>query len=71
VFDVFEDLQIETSKYPDVTILTRFRKNFELLETHRSATDILSRFDDTIFSENAKPFIGECREHVLQIANSE
>ena len=68
---VFESLEIEVSKSPDMTLFTRFRKNFERLETHRSATERLSRFDDTEFDENAKPFVDKCREHVLQIAGSE
>jgi hypothetical protein len=68
---VFESLKIEVSKSPDVTLFTRFRKNFERLETHRSASQRLSRFDATKFNENVKPFIDKCREHVIQIATSE
>ena len=31
---VFSDHQIETSKSPDVTLFTRFRKHFKLLQSH-------------------------------------
>jgi hypothetical protein len=50
---VFEDLQIETSKSPEVLLFARLRKNFELLKTHWSATERLSRFHDNVglFSE--------------------
>ena len=69
---VFETLKIEASKSPDVTLLTRFHKNFEHLKTQRSATERLSRFDDIEFNENVKPFVYKCREyvHVLEIASS-
>ena len=68
---VFEDLQIETSKSPEVVLFARLRKNFNLLKTHRSATERLSRFDDNVFSENAKPFIDICREQFRQIYSSQ
>ena len=68
---VFEDLQIETSKSPEVVLFARLRKNFQLLKTHRSATERLSRFDDNVFSENAKPFIDICREQFRQIYSSQ
>lgn len=68
---VFNDLQIETSKSPDVTLFTRLRKNFNLLSVVRSVDERLSRFDSTVFSESAQSFIVECRDNVLKLACSE
>ena len=68
---VFDDLQIETSKSPDVTLFTRLRKNFNRLSVVRSVDERLSRFDSTVFSESAQSFIGECRDNMLKLARSE
>lgn len=68
---VFDDLQIEASKSPDVTLFTRLRKNFNLLSVVRSVDERLSRFDSTVCSESAQGFIGECRDNVLTLAHSE
>lgn len=67
---VFNDLQIETSKSPDVTLFTRLRKNFNLLSVVRSVGERLSRFDSTAFSESAQSFLGECRDNVLKLGRS-
>lgn len=66
---VFSDLQIEVSKSPDVTLFTRFRKNFQLLQSHPA--DRLSRFESSSFSGNAKTFTDRCREDVIKLAHSE
>lgn len=68
---VFDDLQIETSKSPDITLFTRFRKNFNLLSVVRSANERLSRFNSTVFSESAQSFIAEWRDNMLTLARSE
>jgi len=68
---VFDDLEIEASKSPDVTLFTRLRRNFNHLVVVRSVDEQLSRFDSTVFSESAQSFIGECRDNVLKLALSE
>ena len=72
---VFDDLHIEASKSPDVTIFTRFRKHFELLHSVNSTQDMnnaqLTRFDETAFSATARSLIDRCRASVLELAQSE
>ena len=66
---VFADLQIEASKSPDVTLLTRFCKNFEVLKC--PPPDRLLRLQATSFSESAKTFVDRCKYDVLKLAHSE
>ena len=73
---VFEDLHIEASKSPDVTLFSRFRKNFEVLlpmitPTTAGREQRLSRFDIRGFNDSAQTLVESFRDNVLQIATSE
>lgn len=61
---VFNDLQIEASRSPEVAIFSRFRKNFELLP---HATDQpLRKLDPSSFSEAATTLVETWRDETLQ-----
>lgn len=72
---VFEDLRIEVSKSPDVTLFTRFRKHFNLLQSKSTSGDgfqcVLSHFDSRAIDGTAHAFINTCRDSVLNLAQSE
>ena len=69
---VFDDLQIEASKSPDVTLFTRFRKNAAMLSVPVKSTDEqLSQFRSNSFSDDAIQIVDRCRASVLQLAASE
>lgn len=69
---VFDDLKIEASKSPDVTLFTRFRKNFQMLTVPSKSTDEkLSRLNLTSFNHEALQIVDTCRTSVLQLAKSE
>jgi len=59
---VFQDLRIESSKSPDVTVFCRFRKHFDVLP--HSSDQRLSTFDSSQFSEEAKVRLAEFRARV-------
>lgn len=69
---VFDDLKIEVSRSPDVTLFTRFRKNYSLLQIDACGdTRVpLSRFDCSSYSEKVQSFIGELRASVLEKTKS-
>ena len=54
---VFEDLNIEISRSPDVVLFSKFRKNFSLIgKTFKKLS--LTRFDSTkSYSQEAKTFL--------------
>jgi hypothetical protein len=72
---VFKDLHIETSKSPDVTLFTRFRKQFNQLQSMSTSTEkfrcVLSLFDSNTIDVTAHAFISTCRANVLNLAQSE
>jgi len=80
---VFDDMKIETSKSPEVTLFTRFRKHFQLLGSHRSASlhssstatsetvERLSLFDNTEFDETARDLVDRLRTSVLELSRSQ
>ena len=63
---VFQDLQIETSKAPEVTLFSRFRKHFDLLP-HTSDRP-MSKLDTGSFTGAAKNVITVLKGEVLQKA---
>lgn len=77
---VFDDLKIETSKSPEITVFVRFRKHFELLGSHRSAAlhssstatsetvERLSLFDNSEFDETARDLVDSLRTSVLELS---
>lgn len=65
---VFDDLQVEVSKSPDVTLFARFRKNYELL-SHSDGTN-LSHYDPSEFSTNVRNLLNDWRQETLQLAKS-
>lgn len=77
---VFDDLKIEASKSPEVTLFSRFRKHFGLLGSHRSAAlyssstatsetaERLSRFDNSDYNETARDLVDSLRNSVLELA---
>lgn len=71
---VFDDLKIEASKSPDISVFKRFRKHYTLLQfVEDSDSEIpinLSKFDDSSFSESAKTLIDECKNNVIKLAKS-
>jgi hypothetical protein len=69
---VFDDLKIETSKSPDVTLFTRYRKHFAMVHApSRGIDDSLARFNSNSFSLASQSFVDSCRASVLQLATSE
>lgn len=65
---VFNDLQIETSRSPEVTLFARFRKNFELLP---HSDQPLVHMDVNNYDEEAKTLLDKWRNDVLQTMNTE
>ncbi|XP_063615336.1 uncharacterized protein LOC134788372 [Penaeus indicus] len=65
---VFDDLKIEVSKSPDVTVFSRFRKNFELAP--HSGNIKLSKFDMSAYGESAQDLIQDWRADSLATASS-
>lgn len=65
---VFDDLKIEASRSPDVTLFTRFRRNFSLLNTAACGdTHVpLSRFNCSLHSEKVQSFMNELRISSLE-----
>ena len=64
---IFEDLQIEVSRSPDVALLTRFRKNFELLP-YKSYTH-LSQLDFSTYSESTRKVMENWRSDTVNTLN--
>ena len=65
---VFQDLQIETSQSPDITVFSKFRTNFRKLPQTCSLLN-LSRFDKSIYSPEACQFLEDNIHQVLHAAN--
>jgi len=70
---VFDDLHIEASKSPDVSLFTRFRKHFNLLQStsDEKFQRVLSSFDSSPIDETAHNFIRTCQASVLNLAQSQ
>jgi hypothetical protein len=66
---VFQDLQIEVSKSPEVTLFSRFRKNFELVP--HTSDQLMSKLDLSVYTDVAKELITVLKSEVLQKAQSE
>ena len=66
---VFQDLHIETSKSPEITLFARFRKNFDLLP--HSSDQLLAKYDSSSLSEEAQSVLVEYRSSVLELTKSE
>ena len=67
---MFNNLKIEVSRTPDVTLFTRFQKN-SLAQTHNTTDQTLSGFDASSVSEEGNWFIKTWRHDVLTVARSE
>jgi len=72
---VFADLRIEASKSPDVTLFTRFRKHFNLLQSTSTNGDdfqcVLSHYESSAIDGTAHAFTNMCQATVLNLAQSE
>jgi hypothetical protein len=66
---VFDDLKIEASKSPDVTLFVRFRKNFEQLPCSKMRST-LAILNTTGYSDEAVNFISDCRQSFLDKKNT-
>ena len=66
---IFNDLKIEVSKSPEITLFQRFKKNFDLMP--RSSNALLSRFNSTTFSDAAQRLLADCRVNVHTLACSQ
>lgn len=67
---VFDSLNIEASKSPDVTLFLRFRKNFHKLPSSVKR-HTLSRFGDAEKGNTAhSAFVADCRKETLLLADS-
>ena len=66
---VFQDLHIEASKSPEVTLFSRFRKHFDLLP--HTSDQPMSKLDSYLFADAAKDLVTVFKTEVLQKAQSE
>ena len=66
---VFNNLKIDMSKWPDTTLFTRFRKNFDRLP--QNTDQPLADLDLTLFPGPAQKLLEDCRATVIQLAKSE
>ena len=67
---LFDDLMIETSKSPDVTIFGRFRNNYTALPYHSADYHSLALFEPTDFDERVQCLLTECRSSVRLLATT-
>lgn len=63
---VFNDLKIEVSKSPEVSVFSRFRKHYESIQ-HISREN-LTLFDSCSFSDGTSDLVQEWRKEALQLA---
>lgn len=69
VSHVFEDLNIESSKSPEITVFTRLRKSWNRLP--HDGDQGLSHLDLQSFSVEARPLIQEWIDEVLELARTQ
>ena len=65
---IFNDLKIEVSKSPEVSVFSRFRKNFESV-CHIS-TENLTLFDSSSFSDETIALVQKWKVEALQLASA-
>ena len=65
---VFDDLKIEVSKSPEVSLFLRFRKNWDLILHSKDAFWI--RLDVSVYNADAQSVLASCRDAVLDITRS-
>ena len=66
---VFNDLKIDVSKSPDMTLFTRFRKNFDKLQ--HNTDHLLAHLDLTLCTGPAQTLLEDCRAIIIQLTKSE
>ena len=66
---IFQDLKVEISKSPEVSLFSRFRKHYDLLP--HTSDQPLSRFDSCSLSDAAKEHVIVLKTEALQKAQSE